>query len=325
MVAGPLSPARAARQMKTTKMSMATRTYESFPLPPRRGTTVRSHPLVGQVSNLPSLPQSVASVRSESFRKRGLPSNILAHRGSSARPLVSQFTRDLQSRGLNQRGQLPQTGDCHPHHGCRDTQARTHASGVIPDGRGDASNVELVFLEIAGVAVFSDTVQFRFQLLKASHRVRRQVLQCQQRQNPFPLLIWHESQHDCAHRRAIQGNRGADARVNAQLLGRIQLLNVNRGQAMPQSQMNRFARLPVQFLKVRQAYLANIELAQSRLADREAGNSQVVQPIPSTVQKARVFQIHQKAMDRTYRESGAGRHLFCGQSMRGLAEKVKEA
>ena len=79
--------------------------------------------------------------------------------------------------------------------------------------------------------------------------------------------------------------------------------------------MDGFARLPVQLLKVRQAHPANIELAQSHLADRKTGDSEVVDAVPAAVQKARAFQVRQKTVDRTHRQPGPARNLLRGEPM----------
>jgi hypothetical protein len=89
--------------------------------------------------------------------------------------------------------------------------------------------------------------------------------------------------------------------------------------------MDGFAGLPVQFLKVWQAYPANIKLAQRNLADRETRNSQVIHAIAATVQKARTLQIRQETMHRTHRQPGQARNLLCCEPMRRLAEEPQKA
>src|SRR6202042_2643106 len=84
-------------------------------------------------------------------------------------------------------------------------------------------------------------------------------------------------------------------------------------------------RLPVQFLKIRQAHAANIQLTQGRLPDREASDSQVIHSVPTAVQKARTLQIRQKTVNRAHRQPGAAGNLFRGEPIRRLAEDLEKA
>ena len=93
---------------------------------------------------------------------------------------------------------------------------------------------------------------------------------------------------------------------------------------MPHRQMNGFARLPVQFLKVWQTDAANIELSHSRLADGETRDPQVIHPVSTAVQKTRAFQIREKTVDRTHRQPGTFGHMFRREPVRRLAENVKK-
>src|SRR5271157_1674377 len=88
--------------------------------------------------------------------------------------------------------------------------------------------------------------------------------------------------------------------------------------------MNGFASLPVQFLKIRQAHPANVELTQSRLANRETSDSQVIHAVPAAVQKACTFQIRQKTMNRAHRQPRPPRHLLRGESVRRLTEDLEQ-
>ena len=65
--------------------------------------------------------------------------------------------------------------------------------------------------------------------------------------------------------------------------------------------MNGLTRLLVQLLKVGKTEPANVELAQCGLADREAGDSEMVYAVASAVQKSGAVQIGQKAVYRTDR------------------------
>ena len=85
---------------------------------------------------------------------------------------------------------------------------------------------------------------------------------------------------------------------------------------MPHRQMDGFARLPVQLLKIRLAHPTNIELAQSHLADRETGDSQVVHAVSAAVQKACTFQVRQETVDGAHWQPGAARNLLRGEPMR---------
>ena len=88
--------------------------------------------------------------------------------------------------------------------------------------------------------------------------------------------------------------------------------------------MNGFARLAIQFLKIREAHPSKIKLTQRRLADRKARDSQLVYAIPAAVQEARIFQVNQKTMDCAYRQPRAARNLFRSKSVRRLAEELQK-
>lgn len=66
---------------------------------------------------------------------------------------------------------------------------------------------------------------------------------------------------------------------------------------MAYRQMSGFARLLIQLLKVPQTYPANVELAQSCLADGKTRDSQPVHAIPAAVQEARSLQVCEKTVN----------------------------
>jgi len=100
---------------------------------------------------------------------------------------------------------------------------------MIPDRRGDATNVEFVLLHIAGVSILLDPVQLCLQLLQASNGIRSQPLEFKLAKHLLLLVFRHIGQHDLADGRAVQRNTCPDPRVNAQLFGRIEFLDINRG------------------------------------------------------------------------------------------------
>src|SRR4029077_8367175 len=79
------------------------------------------------------------------------------------------------------------------------------------------------------------------------------------------------------------------------------------------------------FPKIGQADAANIELAQSRLADGETSDSQVVHAVRAAVQKPRALQICQETVDRTHRQAGAAGHVFRGEAIGRFAEHLQKA
>jgi len=93
---------------------------------------------------------------------------------------------------------------------------------------------------------------------------------------------------------------------------------------MPHRQVDGFTRLMIQFLKIWQTEPANIELAKSGLPDREARNSQVVNPVSSTVQKSRAMQVHQEAVYCADRKAGKTRNLLRSESAWRFAEEMKK-
>src|ERR1700682_1630436 len=113
--------------------------------------------------------------------------------------------------------------------------------------------------------------------------------------------------------------------MNAQWLRRIQLFDINCRQAVPHRQMNGFARLLIQFLKIRQAQTPYVELAESCLANRETCNPQVVNPVAAAVQKAGAFQVHQKTVDRAHRQPRKYCNLLRSESACRFTEELKQA
>jgi hypothetical protein len=88
---------------------------------------------------------------------------------------------------------------------------------------------------------------------------------------------------------------------------------------MPHREVNGFARLPVQFLKVRQARAANIELTQSCLPIAKHAIPRI-HSLSAAVQKSRTFQVRQKTVDRTHPQPGPFRHMLRREPVRRLAE-----
>jgi hypothetical protein len=93
---------------------------------------------------------------------------------------------------------------------------------------------------------------------------------------------------------------------------------------MPHRQVDGFARLMIQFLKIWLAEAANIELAKRSLPDGETCNSQAVNAVSATVQKSRAMQVHQEAVHRTDWQAGKTRDLLRSQSARRFAEEVEK-
>src|SRR5271166_3281601 len=88
--------------------------------------------------------------------------------------------------------------------------------------------------------------------------------------------------------------------------------------------MNRFPGLPIEFLKIRKAHPANIELAQRCLADGETRDSQLVDAIPAAVQECCTFQVGQKTVDCTHRQPRATRNLLGREAVRRLTEELQQ-
>jgi hypothetical protein len=108
------------------------------------------------------------------------------------------------------------------------------------------------------------------------------------------------------------------------LFGRIEFLDIHRGQAVPHRQVDGFTRLMVQFLKIWQTEPANIELPKSGLPDREARNSQVADRVSTTIQKSRAMQIHQEAVYRAHGKAGKTRNLLGSESAWRFAEQMEK-
>src|SRR6202023_3515271 len=104
----------------------------------------------------------------------------------------------------------------------------------------------------------------------------------------------------------------------------IPAFDKNSRQAVPHRQMNGFARLLIQFLKIRQAQTPYVELAESCLTNRETGNPQVVNPVAAAVQKAGAFQVHQKTVDRAHGRPRRYFNLLRSESACRFTEELKQ-
>jgi hypothetical protein len=70
---------------------------------------------------------------------------------------------------------------------------------------------------------------------------------------------------------------------------------------MPQSEVDGFARGPIQLLEIRKAQPPNVQVEQSRLAQCEARRSQMVIAATVAIQKPGGFKIHQETVHSTDR------------------------
>jgi hypothetical protein len=89
--------------------------------------------------------------------------------------------------------------------------------------------------------------------------------------------------------------------------------------------MSGFARLLIQFLKVRQTYATNIELTQGCLADGETRDSQSVHPIPAAIQEARSLKIREETVDGAHGQPRPAGDLLGGEALRRLTEKLEQS
>src|SRR5258708_4897203 len=88
--------------------------------------------------------------------------------------------------------------------------------------------------------------------------------------------------------------------------------------------MDGFARLLIQFLKIRQAQAPYVEVSESCLTNRETCNPQVVNAVAAAVQKAGAFQVRQKTVDRARRQPRRHRNLLRSESARRFTEELKQ-
>src|SRR5256885_12516847 len=87
--------------------------------------------------------------------------------------------------------------------------------------------------------------------------------------------------------------------------------------------MNGFTCVLVEFLEIRQAQPANIELTQRSLANGEAGNAQVIAACAAAIQEASRFEVHQKTVNRADGQSRKLGNLRCGETPLGAGKDRK--
>lgn len=105
--------------------------------------------------------------------------------------------------------------------------------GVIVNRRGDTTNMQFVLFQVAGVTLLADSIELGLEFLKIANRVGSKSLERQLRKQRLAFLRGHVGKHDFTCRRAIQGSRRSDARMDPQMFRRIELLDVNGGEAVP--------------------------------------------------------------------------------------------
>jgi hypothetical protein len=88
--------------------------------------------------------------------------------------------------------------------------------------------------------------------------------------------------------------------------------------------MGRFARLPIQFLKIGKTDATDIQLPEGGLSDRETGHTQVIDIVAAASQKSGMLQIREKSVHGAYRQTGTFCYLFCSQARRRSAEQLKK-
>ena len=125
------------------------------------------------------LLRSLAIIRFDRYR-------LFADDGKEYSRLISKFSRDLQSRSLDQRRQLAQARHRHAECWSRDAEARLHAARVIPYRSGHTTDVQLVLLHVTRISVLADAKQLRLEFLKTPHRVRSQPFQFEFAAEPAP-------------------------------------------------------------------------------------------------------------------------------------------
>ena len=94
---------------------------------------------------------------------------------------------------------------------------------------------------------------------------------------------------------------------------------------MPHGQMYSLAGLLIQFPQIGQAETADVKLPHGGLTDGETCDSEMMGTLSITVEKARVDQICQKAMNCAHREPRQTSNLLRRKSPREFAEKVQQA
>ena len=182
-----------------------------------------------------------------------------------------------------------------------------------------------MLLQIASIAILPDPLQFSLQFLETACGVGGHALEIQLPQNLLSFLVRHVGQHDFAYRGAVQRNGGSDAGVNAEMLGRVDLLDIHCCEAVPNREVNGLPGLLIKIEKIRQTETADVELPQRRLADGETRQSQVINTAGIAIQKARRLEIHQKPVSRADRESGKPGHLHGGKAALGLSKQLQQA
>jgi hypothetical protein len=235
-----------------------------------------------------------------------------------------QLCGNLQAHFPDERRDLSQTrgghADCRTGH----TEAGIDSTGVIPDGSGDAANMQFMLLEVAGKAISPRSLQFRMQFLKIAGGIHRKAFQLQLFKDDFALGFRQVGKENFPNSGAIERNARSDTRVNAEGLRGVKLFDVNSGEAVAHGQMHRFPGTMIQLLKMRQAGPSNVELPTRSLAQRDACGSQVVDAGAIAAEKARRFQIDEKSMHGADGQTGKPRDMGGRQTSIFQSKKAQQ-
>jgi len=240
-------------------------------------------------------------------------------------PDESKITGNLQSGFTNERCNFAKASGGHAHDGACDAKAGVYRASVIPDGRCDAANVRLVFLQITGKAVFSYPRELGLQFLDAAYGIFGKAVQFEFIDHSLALFVRQVRKHHLAHRGAIERNAGANAGVNAQGFGRIQLLDIDGGKFVADGQVNRLARGVIQMFQMSEADPTYIQLLASRLTKRYTRDPQVIIIEIVLVKKSACLQVDKKAMNRADGQTAKLRDFGSGESAAGLAHELQHA
>ncbi len=141
---------------------------------------------------------------------------------------MAELGGDFQAGFADQGSELSEAGGGHADRGTGDAEAGVDCAGMIPDGSGDAANVQFVLLKVACKAIFLGAMEFRVQLLEVADGIFGEALELDLIENFLALGFRKIGEENFTDGGAVKRNGGANARVDAKRFGRIELFDVDR-------------------------------------------------------------------------------------------------
>jgi hypothetical protein len=162
--------------------------------------------------------------------------------------------------------------------------------------------MRLVLFKIVCVTVFPNLDQLRLQFLDAANRTLCEAPQIQLAEQALSLRFIHIGKQYLSDARTVKRHAGADSRVNAQRLGRIEFFDVHRRKLMTYRKVHGLASALMQELEVGQTDGADVELLPRCLPEKDTRDAEVVASGVVAHEVAARFKVYEEAVHGADRE-----------------------